>query len=164
MRHRTCLHAHPCARHNKQSSRRMGVSELIATLSTNQFFSAGFGLMGVGMGVAAARKWFVLLFLSSLLLLAPLTQHLVAYLCIHSRKSSMQYSLIFARRRFFVSLEIPSKDKSYQWVLEWLSAKGSKYNQHISAETSYQQHESGDVTARVNFIPSVGTHYISYLL
>jgi chaperone BCS1 len=74
----------------------------------------------------------------------------------------MQFGLIFARRRFFVSLEIPSKDKSYQWVLEWLSNKGSKYNQHISAETSYHQHESGDVTARVNFIPSVGTHYITY--
>lgn len=107
------------------------VADLLATLQGNQFFSAGFGLMGVGMGVAAARK-------------------------------CMQYGMIFARRRFFVSLEIPSKDKSYQWVLEWLSVKGSKYNQHISAETTYFQHESGDVTARVNFIPSVGTHYISY--
>jgi hypothetical protein len=42
----------------------MGLPELFATLSTNQFFSAGFGLMGVGMGVAAARKWFVGYFLS----------------------------------------------------------------------------------------------------
>jgi hypothetical protein len=47
-----------------EGSATMGLTELMATLSTNQFFSAGFGLMGVGMGVAAARKWFVLFFYS----------------------------------------------------------------------------------------------------
>lgn len=74
----------------------MALTDLATTLAGNQFFSAGFGLMGVGAGMAVLRK-------------------------------GMQYGVIFARRRFFVSLEIPSKDKSYHWVLDWLAMKGSRY-------------------------------------
>ena len=35
---------------------KMGVSEIISSLSDNPYFGAGFGLFGVGAGAAIARK------------------------------------------------------------------------------------------------------------
>lgn len=81
-------------------------------------------------------------------------------------------------RHLTVSLEIPSKDKSYQWVLHWLtrqhqatssssssslfSASSRFLNQHIGVETHFVQHPSGAVNARFDFIPSTGSHWMKY--
>jgi chaperone BCS1 len=105
--------------------------ELISSLSSNPYFSAGFGLIGVGAGAAILRN-------------------------------SLRYSLDHARRRLFISVEIPSKDKSYSWLMEWLSNREGYRTQHTSIETSFVQYENGEISSRVQFLPSPGTHFFKY--
>ncbi|KAF2076510.1 hypothetical protein CYY_002188 [Polysphondylium violaceum] len=107
------------------------VPEPLQPLFENPFFSAGFGLVGLGSIMALGRKGF-------------------------------QTSLIQARRYFFVSVEVPSKDKSFHWLMEWLALKKGTNTRHVSVETTFHQHESGDIVSKINFVPSVGTHYVMY--
>lgn len=59
-----------------------------------------------------------------------------------------------------ITLEVPCRDKSYQWVLQWITHKGAKETQHLSVETSFEQKETGHIKTRYDFIPSIGTHFI----
>jgi mitochondrial chaperone BCS1 len=77
-------------------------------------------------------------------------------------RKATQMALVHARRFLFISLEIPSKDKSYHWVLDWVSAREGDSMKHVSLETNVLQHESGQVAAKVNFIPGVGNHYFFF--
>ena len=108
----------------------MPVSDLISSLSTNPYFSAGFGLVGVGAGLAVLRK-------------------------------SSQYAFIAFRRYALVTLEVPSKDKSYHWVLQWIASQASR-SRHLSVETTFQQHDTGRISTRFDFAPSPGTHFFKY--
>jgi len=108
----------------------MPLSEFLQSLASNPYFSAGFGLVGVGSGLALLR-------------------------------TSWKQGLVLARRQLLVTLEIPSKDKSYNWVLQWISAQ-SKQTQHLSIETTFKQQENGRITTRFDFVPSPGNHYIRY--
>lgn len=108
----------------------MPVSDLFASLGTNPYFSAGFGLVGVGTALALLRK-------------------------------GSQYAFVAFRRHAMMTLEVPSKDKSYQWVLQWITSHASQ-TQHLSVETTYQQHDTGRVSTRFDFAPSPGTHFINY--
>lgn len=60
-----------------------------------------------------------------------------------------------------VTLEIPCRDKSYHWVLNWLTTKGAKGTQHLSVQTSYEQKETGRVLTKFDFVPSIGTHFFT---
>ncbi|OMH81288.1 Mitochondrial chaperone BCS1 [Zancudomyces culisetae] len=90
-------------------------------LANNPYFSAGFGLLGVGAGLAVLRQ--------------------------SSRKLA---ALI--RRQMLVTLEIPSKDKSYQWVLQWLSENSQQkvLQQHKLAknQSALQQATSFETSAK----------------
>ncbi|EGC38598.1 hypothetical protein DICPUDRAFT_28373 [Dictyostelium purpureum] len=77
-------------------------------------------------------------------------------------RKGFQSVLIQGRRYFFVSVEVPSKDKSYHWLMDWLATKKDKTTRHVSVETTFHQHESGEIVSKINFIPSVGTHYVFY--
>eukprot|EP00808_Paulinella_micropora_P004815 g61909.t1 len=66
-----------------------------------------------------------------------------------------------AQRYYTVSLEIPSKDRSYQWVLQWISKHKIKTH-HLGVETQFKQSESGHVSTRFDFVPSPGQHWIRY--
>lgn len=59
-----------------------------------------------------------------------------------------------------ITLEVPCRDKSYQWVLQWITYKGAKETQHLSVETSFEQRDTGHIKTRYDFIPSIGTHII----
>jgi chaperone BCS1 len=80
-----------------------------------------------------------------------------------------------------VTLEIPSKDRSYPWFLEWMAAQSAPADQptglramwkgkgalqlrshELAVETSYKQHENGSSEAVFNLVPGPGTHYFRY--
>lgn len=73
-------------------------------------------------------------------------------------RKGMQGAFIFFRRNYMITLEVPCRDKSYQWLLQWITKKGAKRTQHLSVETSFLQTDSGHVKTTYEFIPSIGTH------
>jgi mitochondrial chaperone BCS1 len=66
-----------------------------------------------------------------------------------------------ARKNLFVTLEVTSKDRSYPWVLHWLTARGSR-TQHLSVETTLKSTLSGGTNTRFGFVPGPGFHLIWY--
>ncbi|XP_070538574.1 mitochondrial chaperone BCS1-like [Ptychodera flava] len=77
-----------------------------------------------------------------------------------ARKGS-QFGMVAFRRHYMMTLEIPSKDKSYQWLLQWISSHANK-TQHLSVETTFQQTEGGSIKTEFDFVPSPGTHFFWY--
>lgn len=77
-------------------------------------------------------------------------------------RKGLQGALIFFRRNYMITLEVPCRDKSYQWLLQWITQKGARQTQHLSVETSFIQKETGHVKTRYDFIPSIGTHIMRY--
>ncbi|XP_063285346.1 mitochondrial chaperone BCS1 [Pelobates fuscus] len=76
-------------------------------------------------------------------------------------RKGAQLGMVAFRRHYMITLEVPSKDKSYQWLLNWISHH-AKHTQHLSVETSYLQHESGRISTKFDFVPSPGNHFIWY--
>jgi len=108
----------------------MPISDFLPSLGDNPYFSAGFGLVGVGTGLALLRK-------------------------------GSQIGMVFFRRQFMITLEVPSKDKSYQWMLHWITNRACK-TQHLSVQTTYHQNETGKIKTTFDFGPSPGTHFFWY--
>ncbi|KAF2346151.1 BCS1 N-terminal [Trinorchestia longiramus] len=77
------------------------------------------------------------------------------------RKGLMIGSLLF-RRHYTTTLEVPCRDKSYQWVLTWITEKGAQNTQHLGVETKFTQIETGKAVTNHEFIPSVGEHFFWY--
>ncbi|EER16475.1 mitochondroal chaperone, putative [Perkinsus marinus ATCC 50983] len=100
-------------------------------LSSNPYFGAGFGLVGVGAVMGLLRS------------------------------STTSLQTVF-RRRALCSLEIPSKDYSYQWVMQWLVANNGNYTQHIGVETNHCKDMAGRMTTSFDFIPSTGRHFMKF--
>ena len=74
------------------------------------------------------------------------------------RKTS-QFGMIVFRRHFMMTLEVPIRDASYPWLLQWLTVKGARQFQHLSVNTYCHEHDSGSVTTKFDFLPSVDTHF-----
>jgi len=100
-------------------------------LAGNPYFTAGFGLAGIGVVTGLLR----------------------------SSAASLEVVL---RRQALMSLEIPSKDTSYQWVMQWLVAKGVHGARHLGVETTYAKDAAGRQTASFDFVPSPGRHWVRY--
>ena len=75
-----------------------------------------------------------------------------------------QYANIFFHRHCMMSLEITSKDKSYPWVLTWISRHAERSTQHLGVETSFTEAETGAIHAQYHFVPSVGDHYFRLVM
>ncbi|KAJ1964379.1 Complex III assembly protein translocase and chaperone [Dipsacomyces acuminosporus] len=127
--------------------------DFTTVLSDNPYFSAGFGLIGVGAGVAVLRQ-------------------------------GARRGADLVRRQLLVSMEIPSHDKSYQWVLGWLSRRGAEtirdvhrgkdmswvhrriarvvLPRHMAVQTSYKQHDNGSVSTDFAMVPGQGKHVFYY--
>ncbi|CUS21828.1 LAQU0S04e01728g1_1 [Lachancea quebecensis] len=65
-------------------------------------------------------------------------------------------------RQLLVDLEIPSKDKSYLWFLEWMAKHPHRSSRHLSVETNFIQHDNGAVTTKFSLVPGPGNHLIKY--
>lgn len=61
-----------------------------------------------------------------------------------------------------ITLEIPCRDKSYYWLLNWITVRGAKKTQHLSVETSFEKFDTGYVKTKYDFIPSIGTHLFNF--
>lgn len=79
------------------------------------------------------------------------------------------------KRRLLVTFEIPSRDKSYSWFLQWMTnhsrlAQRSKsqvgltkiLSPHWSVETNFRMHENGSVQTQFSLIPGRGRHLFRY--
>ena len=77
-----------------------------------------------------------------------------------ARKGS-QIGMILFRRHCMITLEVPSKDMSYDWLLHWITARATK-TKHISVKTAFEQSQTGKISTQFDFIPSPGTHLFRY--
>ncbi len=68
--------------------------------------------------------------------------------------------ILVAQRQFTTSLEIASKDRSYQWVLQWINQHSRGRTQHIGVDTRVVQHDNGTNSTHFEFVPSPGRHYL----
>lgn len=110
----------------------MGIGEILSTLPDNPYFGAGFGLVGIGAGLALLRK------------------------------ATVVGSQV-ARRLLTITLEVQSQDRSYLWLLQWITARASKTAQHLSVETTYSEvPETGRVLTQFAYVPSPGVHFFKY--
>jgi len=66
------------------------------------------------------------------------------------------------RRQMLMTLEIPSKDYAYQWVMQWLVSRGHHGSRHLGVETTYLKDSAGRQTAHFDFVPSPGRHWVRY--
>ncbi|KAK7103843.1 mitochondrial chaperone BCS1-like [Littorina saxatilis] len=108
----------------------MPLTEVIASLGTNPYFSAGAGLFGVGMAAAVLKR-------------------------------GTQFGTILFRRHCMITLEVTSQDKSFHWLLQWISRYGTR-TQHLSVETTFNQTDTGKINTQFAFVPSPGAHFFNY--
>lgn len=100
-------------------------------LENNPYFGAGFGLMGLGAGLAIARQ------------------------------GALKLGT-FVHRQLLCDLEIASKDRSYDWFLEWMAKHPQRSSRNFAVETQYQQHDNGSITATFDLVPGPGKHLLRY--
>lgn len=70
----------------------------------------------------------------------------------------LQYGSIMFRRHCMMSLEVTSRDISYNWLLQWITHHANK-TQHLSVKTSFTELETGSIRTQYSFVPSVGDHF-----
>jgi chaperone BCS1 len=64
-----------------------------------------------------------------------------------------------------VSLEIPSKDQSFPWLLKWMeqqSLKTKAKTHELSIETHFIKRENGSTETQFSLLPGPGHHYFKY--
>lgn len=127
------------------------ITDLFHGLADNSLFTAGFGLFTVGAGAAVLRKGKNATIPQLLNITEP-----------SFTLPGLQGALIVLRRNYMITLEVPCRDKSYQWLLQWITKRGARNTQHLSVETSFEQKDTGHVRTKYEFIPSVGTHIMWY--
>ena len=99
----------------------MGLSDALAALKDNQYFSAGFGLAGVGLGMFAVRQ-------------------------LGSGASML------VRRHMLTTLELNSKDRSYEWMLQWLGSR-SNASHHIGISVTVNKANDGRMVPSFKTFP-----------
>ncbi|CCA73261.1 related to BCS1-Mitochondrial protein of the AAA family of ATPases [Serendipita indica DSM 11827] len=87
-------------------------------------------------------------------------------------RQGSKFAFIAAQRRMLVSLEIPSKDRSYEWFLSWMAyqtsaraavaqSRWARMHQ-LSVETFMETRPNGSVNAFFTLVAGPGTHWFKY--
>lgn len=64
---------------------------------------------------------------------------------------------------FTVSVEINSRDDSYEWVIEWINNHPSTRNtKNLAAVTTYIQYDEGDNRPHILLVPNIGNYILKY--
>lgn len=62
-----------------------------------------------------------------------------------------------------MSLEVVSKDKSYDWILKWINLNLKNRAQHINVDTYFERNDKSQrIATSFSFTPSIGIHYFNY--
>lgn len=77
-------------------------------------------------------------------------------------RKGLQVGMIMFRRHYVTTVEVTCKDKSYDWLLGWITQRAAKSTQHLSVDTSFVESDSGKISTKYLFQPSVGTHFIQH--
>lgn len=77
-------------------------------------------------------------------------------------RRAVMSGILFAQRNLTTSLEIPSKDRSYPWVLQWINKVTKGRTQHLGVETRLSMQGNGSHTTSFEFVPSPGRHFFWY--
>jgi len=77
-------------------------------------------------------------------------------------RKGLQVGMIMFRRHYVTTVEVTCKDKSYDWLLGWITQRAARSTQHLSVDTSFVESESGKISTKYLFQPSVGTHFIQH--
>jgi len=77
-------------------------------------------------------------------------------------RKGAQVGMILFRRHYMTTVEVTCLDKSFDWLLGWISSKGARRTQHLSVNTKFVESDSGKVSTEYNFQPSVGTHLMKF--
>ncbi len=77
-------------------------------------------------------------------------------------KSGYQVGFRMLKRYFLVTLEVTSKDRSYPWVLQWLSLHGGARTQHLSVETTFKPMLGNAANMTFDLVPGPGQHFLNY--
>lgn len=139
------------------------MSGIIQNLLSNPYFSAGFGLFGIGAGfniLFFMRLSFPITIINSTKILYCYFAFLTPTAAAVSRKG-LQLGLSAMHRRYVVSVELQSKDPAYQWFLHWMS-KNVPHTQHLGVQTSFLRHPNGHLETKFFFVPSIGEHFFNY--
>jgi len=104
---------------------------------SNPYFSAGFGLIGLGAGLAVARRGF-------LELVRLVQRQLLVTLEIPSHDHSHAWFL--------------------HWMARHQSKNSGIFSRahHLAVETTYKQHENGSASTAFNLVPGPGRHLIRW--
>ncbi len=76
-------------------------------------------------------------------------------------KQAFVKGIDWGKRRLLVSLEVPSRDMSYSWLLKWMETQKTRYHQ-LSVDTSFIKRENGSSKTTFSLLPGQGRHFLKY--
>lgn len=144
----------------------LGDTSLWGTLAGNPYFSAGFGLLGVGTALAVLRQ-------GAMAAAVALQRNLLVNLEIASKDASYQWFLEWlgeqqrlqrsANRKFSALALLRSTVQVGRQRATDAEPPVQMIPSHdLSVQTLYKKHDNGHMQSKFNFVPGPGRHYFTY--